>query len=146
MEQSASELYGYSRKEALGRVTHELLHTEFPEPLERITEQLHRDSRWSGELVHRRKDGTEIVVISRWVLDRDERGNRKNVLETNNDITQQKQSEKALRASENRLRTLTDAGDASSNENGTAGAAEYRSAEAIGATQGPIASHDADTG
>jgi PAS domain S-box-containing protein len=105
---SATELYGYSREEAMGRVTHELLRTEFPEPLERITEQLHRDSRWTGELVHRRKDGTEIVVISRWVLNRDDLGNRKSVLETNNDITQQKQSDKALRESENRLRALTD--------------------------------------
>jgi PAS domain S-box-containing protein len=104
---SAAELYGYSREEALGRVTHELLHTEFPEPLERITKQLDRDSRWGGELVHRRKDGTQIVVISRWVLNRDDRGNRKCVLETNNDITQQKQSERLLRESENRLRTLT---------------------------------------
>jgi PAS domain S-box-containing protein len=105
---SASDLYGYSREEAVGRVTHELLHTEFPEPLERINEQLHRHSRWSGELVHRRKDGTPIVVISRWVLNRDDRGNRKSVLETNNDITRQKQREKTLRESENRLRALTD--------------------------------------
>jgi len=105
---SASELYGYSREEAVGRVSHELLHTEFPEPLDRITEQLLHDSRWTGELVHRRKNGTQIVVISRWVLNRDDRGNRKSILETNNDITQRKQSEKALRESENRLRTLTD--------------------------------------
>jgi PAS domain S-box-containing protein len=105
---SASELYCYSREEALGRVTHELLDTEFPEPLEHINEQLHRDSRWTGELIHRRKDGKQIVVVSRWSLDRDDRGNRKCVLETNNDVTQQKQSEKALRESENRLRALTD--------------------------------------
>jgi two-component system NarL family sensor kinase len=42
------------------------------------------------------------------VLNRDERGNRKSVLETNNDITQQKQSERSLRESENHLRALTD--------------------------------------
>src|SRR6202521_152723 len=106
--QSASELYGYSREEAVGRVSHELLRTEFPEPLERITEQLHQDNRWTGELIHRHKDGSRIVVASRWRLDRDDGWNRKRVLETNNDITQQKQSEKALRESEERLRTLSD--------------------------------------
>jgi len=105
---SASELYGFSGDEAIGRVSHKLLQTEFPEPLERITEQLHRDNRWSGELHHTRKDGSQIVVVSRWALDLDENGNRKCVLETNNDITQQKQLESGLRDSEERLRTLTD--------------------------------------
>ena len=106
--QSASELYGYTRAEAVGSVSHELLRTEFPEPLEHIAEQLHRDNRWSGELLHRHKDGSRIVVASRWALDRDKRGNQKRVLETNNDITQQKESEKALRESEERLRALSD--------------------------------------
>src|ERR1700686_1990623 len=106
--QSASALYGYSRGEAVGRVSHELLRTEFPEPLERITEQLHRDNRWTGELIHRHKDGSRIVVASRWALDRDGRGHQKRVLETNNDITQQKLNERALRESEERLRTLSD--------------------------------------
>ena len=47
---SACELYGYPSEEAMGRVTHELLRTEFPEPLEKIIEQLLRDNRWAGEL------------------------------------------------------------------------------------------------
>jgi len=106
--QSASALYGYSREEAVGRVSHELLRTEFPEPLERITEQLRQDNRWTGELIHRHKDGSQIIVASRWTLDRDDGGNRRRVLETNNDITQQKLNERALRESEERLRTLSD--------------------------------------
>jgi PAS domain S-box-containing protein len=104
---SACDLYGYSREEAMGRVTHELFRTEFSEPLEHITEQLHRDARWTGELIHRRKDGTKVVVVSRWTLDKDGRGNQNCVLETNNDITQQKQNDKALRESEERLRSLS---------------------------------------
>ena len=105
---SASELYGYSREEAMGRVTHELLRTEFPEPLERIVQKLHRDNCWTGELMHKRKDGSQLVVMSRWALDRDDSGEVKCVLETNNDITKQKENEKTLLEREERLRTLAD--------------------------------------
>src|SRR4029077_9761360 len=85
---AATELYGFTREEALGRVTHELLQTQFPTHLGVIKEQLDRDGCWNGELVHKRRDGTKVIVTSRWVLDRKANGNELRILETNSDITQ----------------------------------------------------------
>jgi PAS domain S-box-containing protein len=104
----ASETYGYTREEAIGRVSHELLQTEFPAPLETIAAQVRRDGRWNGELVHTCKNGTRIVAASRWVVDLDADGALRTILETNNDVTQQKKTEKALRESEERFRALAD--------------------------------------
>ena len=104
----AVELYGYTREEALGCAVHELLRTEFPEPLERIRKHLLREDRWTGELIQKRKDGRQIVVVSRWTLDRDTHGNPQSVLVTSNDITQRKQAEEAVRESEERLRRLSE--------------------------------------
>jgi PAS domain S-box-containing protein len=89
----ARELYGYSREEALGKVTHKLLRTAHPESITDIRKKLERDNRWGGELVHTCKDGTRVVVISRWSLDRDAKGRAASVLETNTEITDRKRAE-----------------------------------------------------
>jgi PAS domain S-box-containing protein len=105
----AEEQYGWTRDEALGRVTHELLRTVFPASLEEITNQLTRTGRWNGELIHTRRDGTRIVVASRWALQTDPQGRSLAVLETNNDITHSKQAEQALRQQANLLEQSHDA-------------------------------------
>ena len=91
------ELYGWKREEAVGRVAHQLLQTIFPAPLERITEELFRSGRWEGELLHTRRDGMRVTVASRWSVQRDAEGQPIGTLETNNDITERKRAEGALR-------------------------------------------------
>jgi PAS domain S-box-containing protein len=101
--QGAAERYGWSTQEAIGRITHELLQTAFPQPLEEINAQLQRESFWEGELEHSRRDGKRIVVASRWVLQRRNRDQSQAVLEINNDITERKRAEESLRKAHEEL-------------------------------------------
>ena len=66
---SAEDLYGWRKEEAIGRVSHSLLQTQFPKPLEEIESELVRNGRWEGKLVHTTRDGGRVVVESRWILD-----------------------------------------------------------------------------
>jgi PAS domain S-box-containing protein len=95
----AEELYEWKKTEAVGKISHQLMQTIFPKPLEEITAELARTGRWDGELVHTKKDGTQAMVASRWSVQRDARGRPVATLETNNDITERKQAEEALRRS-----------------------------------------------
>ncbi len=89
----AEELYGYTREEALGRVSHELLQTEFPQPLEEIEKTLGAHGVWEGELGHLTRDGNRLVVASQWVVYHDSKGNPIRTLEVNADITALKRAE-----------------------------------------------------
>jgi PAS domain S-box-containing protein len=104
--QGAQRLYGWTSAEAVGNLVHRFLNTEFPQPLEDIKEIVFKDGYWNGELVHSRRDGTRIAVASGWTLQRDELGEPVAYLEINQDITERKRSEAALRKSEELYRTL----------------------------------------
>jgi PAS domain S-box-containing protein len=104
----AEEMYGFSAKEAVGKITHELLQTTHPESLEKIRKKLKRHNHWSGELIHTRKDGRKVIVMSRWSLDRDTRGKPMSVLETNTDITARKRAEVELQRSKDLLERVVE--------------------------------------
>jgi PAS domain S-box-containing protein len=91
----AEELYGWPAEQGTGEIAHELLKTIFPVPLHQIEQQLMHAGRWEGELVHTKKFGTPVIVTSRWSLQRNEHGTPIAILETNNDITEQKWAEHA---------------------------------------------------
>jgi len=97
----AERLYGYTADEAVGSVSHSLLHTKWPIEFAALRSRLQNEGRWSGELSHICKDGREVFVDSRMQL----RGDG-TVLEVNRDITAHKGIEAALRESEQRLRYL----------------------------------------
>jgi PAS domain S-box-containing protein len=101
---AAQVMYGLSPEEISGRVSHELLQTEFPLPLAAIDAALASNGGWQGELRHRTGQGVEMVVASRWTLQRDEQGAPMAVLEINRDITERKQNEEQLAAQAEELR------------------------------------------
>jgi PAS domain S-box-containing protein len=103
----ATDTYGWSAEEALGQVTHDLLQTRFPVPLQKIEAAVLEQGRWEGELEHTTRDGRTIVVASRWSLRRGENGAPATLLEINRDITARKHAEEQSRSLMERLALAT---------------------------------------
>ena len=91
----AERLYGYSPSEAMGRMSHDLLHTATPGGVDFFLQELERTGSWEGELEHIKKDGTKITVETRMVLLR--QAGRTYVLEANRDVSLRKRTETNLR-------------------------------------------------
>jgi PAS domain S-box-containing protein len=100
------QLYGFDTREAEGRLSHELLHTRLPQPLEQVRRALLERGCWEGELMQRRKDGADVTVASRWVLRRDGAGRPVSIVAADTDITQRKRAEERCGESEERHRVL----------------------------------------
>jgi PAS domain S-box-containing protein len=103
----AEALYGWRSQDALGQNTYDLLKTEFTEPTEHIEATLLYRGQWEGEAIHHRRDGTQVIVASRWALQRDAEGAPVRILTINNDITQRKQTEADLLLLTERLSLAT---------------------------------------
>ncbi len=103
----AEEMYGFSKEEAFGKNHHNFLLTKFPKPLSEIETELFQRGIWEGELLQTKRDGSKIIVASRWVI------NKLNstipvILETNQDITFAKTVEDNLLAASVRFATILD--------------------------------------
>ena len=63
---AAASVYGWTATEAIGQVAHELLGTQFPEPMETIIKQVIATGSWNGRLVHRAKNGAKLSMAAFW--------------------------------------------------------------------------------
>ena len=100
----AERLYGWSEEEAVGNSPSDLLGTEFPVAFSEIASS----DLWEGELRQKKRDGSRIVVASRWTTIRDREGNPTAWLEINTDITSRKRAEASAQRLTGRLLTLQD--------------------------------------
>ena len=91
---AAEQLYGYSRRDAVGRSTHVLLQTEVDGGVNELEAKLARYGVWVGNLHHRCRDGRLLVVQTRLAL-MSQRDGRWLVLEVNRDITETVEKEAA---------------------------------------------------
>lgn len=99
------QLYGFSREQAIGQVSHLLLHTVHPVPFEQFKAILEHEAQWVGELIHTTRDGRQVIVESRQML-MPGTNTRRLVLETNRDVTERKRSEAELKRYRQHLEEL----------------------------------------
>lgn len=102
---AAELLYGYTRDEAVGQVSHALLKTQVLGGVSMIEEHLARFGIWLGELRHTCSDGHVVVVEARLALMSQQSG-RWLVLETNRDVSDRRAAEETAREMEQQLSTL----------------------------------------
>ena len=86
--------YGWGANEVTGHSLQELLYAgDREQDFRFIVESVKEFQKWSGENRHRRKDGKEILVDSRWRIVQNKNSNSKKLLIVNTDITSKKRLE-----------------------------------------------------
>lgn len=95
--QGATSLYGWTEQEVLGKSLHMLLGTSPSLPFAEITRVLAEQGTWEGELEQTKRDGTPLVVASRWMRLEHFQDTPLVVVEVNRDITDGKRTLQHLR-------------------------------------------------
>jgi len=90
-------LFGYSKVEALGQISHELLASEFKIPLAEMKAELFARGSWEGELMQVTRSGERLSVANRLVLHRNDAGDPSAILHVCHDVTARKKAEDDLR-------------------------------------------------
>jgi two-component system, cell cycle sensor histidine kinase and response regulator CckA len=90
---SAQHIYGWTAEEVVGKNVRDLIFKQRSEQFEAARQTVLEKGEWKGEMHQIRRNGSDIVVESRWTLVRDEKGEPKSILVINTDNTEKKRIE-----------------------------------------------------
>ena len=107
----ATEIYGWSSAEAMGRPAREILKTEDAGLFTRIDDAIAKTGRWDGELAQTAKDGRTRIVESRYVQVRSRAGAPVGVLNISRDATQRRRAADLLMQVAEQRRLALDAAE-----------------------------------
>lgn len=113
----AEKLYGIRKEDAIGKITHEIVNTIFPEEVEKIRETVLAKGHWEGELVQFPVRGQKLHTESRWALQRNPAGEPVGFLKINRDVTGRKVMEEQLRRANRALKAVNQCNAALVREN-----------------------------
>jgi PAS domain S-box-containing protein len=90
----AERIYGWTAAEATGKnITDIYIKESTLSQLQEAQDAVLEHGEWSGEVRQKRRDGSEIIVSSRWTLVRDENQQATAILVINTDVTEKKKME-----------------------------------------------------
>lgn len=104
---AAERVYGWTTKEVIGKPLSVTLKGIFVGTTrEQAIAEMSEKGIWNGELIHRKRDGTDVYMFVSATALRDSSGNRMGMVMVNRDITQLKQAETTLRETSDYLNSL----------------------------------------
>ena len=98
--QAAERIYGWKAEEVIGKVTFDVLQTQYTSPTEREEriQALREQGWWQGEVTQYHRSGRLLYILGSITLIKDERNVPVAVVSVNHDITESKLAEQALMA------------------------------------------------
>ncbi len=91
---AAQKIYGFEPEEVIGKIAEDILITDFVGSSKReFLLSIKYKGFWSGEVLQKRKDGSQVPILSSLSINRDNEGNAIGYLAVNRDISERKKRE-----------------------------------------------------
>lgn len=105
----AENIYGWSKDEVMGKKAKDILHNRFLSASDEKNwfEQFQTKGQWQGEVIQKRKNGQDIIVLASIAKVLNAHGQHIGGVGVNKDITTQRKAAELLKESEERFRILT---------------------------------------